>query len=364
MRSSLIRVIVLACLPWAALPIQAQDGSQKPQVVKEVALSLTEPTGVSLTVEPGKYQVKLSDLAPGAEYLYREERIRVNPPKIERASIASSGCAPLQQKILHFRDVMDESGVAAERRILEATLAGDVSGCPELVAEAQALIAKTEKSLGPFEVTAEHGIALTILRTTDPPRSWRIELLPERQRYFFSYGFNAFPDQDEEYFAKPAGNDDAGKPQFTITRKRDDEELDVSPSVLLTVVPWDSWLHDKWSFGLSAGAGFDGEVTEPEIYLGPSLVIWDNIFLTAGALLHPQKRLLGEIPLTEPVPTAFTDDQLHHTTHDWNWFAGISFRFGRPDKEKGAKAVVEDPKPAEENKRSKGGAAKDSQPGS
>lgn len=338
-RCALAVLVSMGCLVVG--PLRAADDSA-PQARELVVSLASDASPVEFRVDPGNYTLRVIDLVPTADYLVGATRTMVNPPQLrvmsqgeERGGMSDqelAACDALQQRAAALLATSTEQEVVAAVAAIRAVepFCHDRS----ILDAVHGVMAHTEKLIGPFVVTGNDGWTIGVERPAGP--RWTIAVLPPRSHWLVSYGFNGFPNKDQEYFTQTHASN--GQTTFTIERKRDNaENYDVAPSIMATYLlkEWHPGDHGLVALGLSAGAGAEGDGVKPALVLGPTVELGDIVFLTAGALFHNQKRLLGELSPGQSVPAALTDKQLHGETYGWNWFFGFSFRFDREKKASG-----------------------------
>ncbi|MGH8235589.1 MAG: hypothetical protein ACREXP_01055 [Steroidobacteraceae bacterium] len=72
--------------------------------------------------------------------------------------------------------------------------------------------------------------------------------------------------------------------------------------------------------------GFDFD--SPTVFLGYGVGWGYNVMLTAGAIMHKEKRLKGQYDANDVVSENLTADQLLDSTYKPRAYVGLAFRFG------------------------------------
>ncbi len=279
---------------------------------------------------PGDYTILIVDKAPKNAY---SVQIEVNftpiaplPPPDKSVESRDPTCSKLVGYVDDIRNSDDEkfvSGLVSEiRRILK-----DKTCTDEVVTNAaNSAVDVTEQKIDDRVYTLANGQELKVTVSRDSGKDGKkwtfIFRTPSPGRWFSSYGFVFVPNQDERYFSKlKQGTTD----KYLVTRAAHNSGNDFSPSLFY------SWLPASretmgWSFGISAGLGFDQ--SNPIVFVGPMGTFHQNISLLFGAVVHKQKRLNGMYSPEQEIGENLTEAQLTEQTYRANVFFGLSFRFG------------------------------------
>jgi hypothetical protein len=196
--------------------------------------------------------------------------------------------------------------------------------CPEIVA-ARALIERTSEIVAQHVVLPEgQEIVVRIERIEPPPsQTWqRTFSTGERGRWITTYGFNFIPSREPRYFSKPSETE-AGR--FAIARERDRRGWDFTPSVYFTWMATKLLLQNV-AWGLTGGLGFD--LSNPVIFVAPSLTYNWNLSFMAGLSMHKERRLSGQFHTGQSIGENLTNERLTDESYRPAPFVGVAYRFG------------------------------------
>jgi hypothetical protein len=199
---------------------------------------------------------------------------------------------------------------------------------------------------GTYDLRENQSLVITIARGTDKTlRTWKYTYnAPASKGFRISYGFNFIPNGDHEYYSKAipitSTPGSTSGPTYKLTEKNQTKSLDFAPSIFFSYPMGEP----PWEFAIAAGLGFD--FSAPVVFLGPSLIMNQNIQLVAGAVMQQQTRLRGEYTVDQQLNENLTNDQLTQKTYRLNAFVGLAFRFdSNPFAKSNTPAKVATPSP-------------------
>lgn len=135
------------------------------------------------------------------------------------------------------------------------------------------------------------------------------------------YGFTFFLDRDDTFFSDPV---EGAEGRFAITKEEDRSDLGFAPSVLFSWLPA-SRRGRSLAWGPVAGLGVDTE--SPIVFGGVGLTYNENVMLSAGVIVHKQRRLDGRYSVGDTIMENLDDDQLTRGNFSPNLYFGLAYRF-------------------------------------
>lgn len=321
-----IALVVLAFLGYIGSVSAAEP------VILTVDLSTGEDESIVRTIKPNTtYRVKLRNVLPRQEtrYSVRVENVDTHVAPLSfpgsdsqsAKALGGAGCPELTAQVDAMRFAETEESVGIARRRIEHAL----PQCADAAVKsaARSILALTELDPGneSYEVGAEGELRVVVVRGE---REWRTTFRTPRSRnWFLSYGFTFAQNDDRKFYLASSG--DAATP-FRVDRMVNDDRLDFAPAVLFTWKPeWTDW--DELALGLTAG--LDADVTDPQLFLGPSVLFNRNVALVGGATMHKVARLAGEYRENQLLTSTVAEDKLHDRVYRLGYFFGLSFRFDK-----------------------------------
>lgn len=279
------------------------------------------------TVAPRTYSLELRNTLPGLGHKYR---VFLGPVvAMEQPELTVDASGP-------FTWALDDNCAANATAVLQN--ATDESEIPDLARKAhQALracdgdfvrqvdlhndISVTKET--PVTVPAGSRTIVTIVRDS---KEWEITLSSVGQgRWQMMYGIAFAPNGDQEYFARPEGDEG-----FLVTKERppDKGSLVSLPSVFWTWLPPDQ-AFGALQHGFTAGIGVStARLGHTALLMGYAVRYNQNLGAVIGAALHPKKRLDGRYVLDEVLVEKISGNELNQDEIRLNFFFGAIFRFG------------------------------------
>jgi ribosomal protein S20 len=298
-------------------------------------------------------EVLVKNMLPSDKYKY-EVRIEKTEEKIPAFDL----------EILNITDSGKDSAIeAAKKKLEDATQESDV---PELIKKLKEELAKlsadeaqkytvavnkliektTYTAFIHFALKENQTIKVSVKKTmslangSDSSYTWvRIFKTPTKTPWSFLYGFTFVPNMMNpvaNYYSKA---DTSGK-QFEITHLNNNKKeylKNISPTLMFTWKPMTKYSHSAKSFlsnnfyqvGFVAGISlnFASETGIVNVMAGPSIIIADNVSLSAGVALTQKSVLKGQYKEGDIVKENLDFDQLHEKKYMTEWFVSIAFRF-------------------------------------
>jgi hypothetical protein len=309
-------------------------------------------TPATMTVGAGNYVFEFSNLLPGVQYVFTPA-LKTMPPalpppltvvRLTSPPAAAAGLAsPCKQAIGKIEAAVNvattESEIAAIRTKLDADLKAASCSEPEIKttvkevkdqttrrhAETIAIAAGTVLT---FKLSRVENQAAKVIGTYE----FKTEQADPGQWTTF-YGFNYIDSGDQGFYSNDAGTT---PPTYTVTPLEDRQEKAFAPSVYFMWIrsenyedKWQralAWRNDDVFGGVTAGLGFDFD--SPTAFLGYGIGWGYNVMLTAGVVMHKEKRLNGRYSEGDVISENLTEDQLSEETYKPRLYIGIAFRFG------------------------------------
>lgn len=177
----------------------------------------------------------------------------------------------------------------------------------------------------------------------DTSITWKFTFkTPSKSPWNIMYGFTFIPNMMNpisNYYAKA---DTSGK-LFEITKLNNDRKdflKNISPTLMVTWKPAVKYTcktgglkvllsNNVYQLGFVAGLSlnFASETGAVNVMAGPSIVIADNISLSAGVALTQKSVLKGQYKEGDIIKESLDFDQLHEKKYIGEWFVSLSIRF-------------------------------------
>lgn len=326
-------------------------GADVPPELQEVAVAdPTTPT--SKTIAAGKYVFEFSNLLPAAQYVFTPE-LKTMPPALPSplavvrltAPPAPAGglTPPCRQAILKVEATVNAAKAESEIVAIRAKLDADLkaAGCSDAdikTVEREVKEQTTKRHGEPITIDAGQLLTFKVGRIENNATKvvgsydFKTEQLVAGQWTTF-YGFNYIDSGDERFYS----NDEATTPPtYSVTALKDRQENVFAPSVYFMWIrnqnyPGNlrralAWRSDDVFGGVTAGLGFDFD--NPTAFLGYGVGWGYNVLLTAGVVMHKEKRLNGRYSEGDVISENLTEEQLSEETYKPRLYVGIAFRFG------------------------------------
>lgn len=342
-RASVISVLLVLAV---CAPVFAAES--KPDETRDLTIDLASAPSVSVRA-PGTYRIHLINRIPRAKYSVSSRIVsdKVAQPfdiaglKPKAAVSAVADCTSDEKTLADRLDtVTTEQDVAALRQTYRSKLPNcteeqqqefgqqleastqwdDTAALPALDAGDSLFVTVVRQ--------AAAGVAQQVLGT------WQFEFGKREAQWLTFYGFNFAQSGDDSFFTE--ANAGSNPPTFTITKGADRSDNSFSPSVYLFRLPaqqtgarlsrWWGWRGQDTFGGVTAGLGFDFD--NPTVFLGYGVGWGYNVMLTAGVVMHKEKRLNGQYDSGDVVAENLTADQLLDATYKPRAYVGLAFRFG------------------------------------
>lgn len=341
------RGIAVLCL----FGVGAVARAEVPPELVEVAVG-DPATPASRTVPAGKYIFEFSNLLPGSQYVFTPELKTmppVLPPPLQVVSLTkpptpAAGLAPpCKSAITRIEAAVNEATAESEIVAIRAKLSADLkaASCSDAEIKTAAREVKEQTSKRHAEtITIAAGQMLTFKLSRVENQAAKIvgtyEFKTEQAapgQWTTLYGFNYIDSGDERFYSKAAGTT---PPTYTVTALEDRQESTFAPSVYFMWIRNENyegiwrralaWRSDDVFGGVTAGLGFDFD--NPTAFLGYGVGWGYNVMLTAGVVMHKEKRLNGRYSAGDVISENLTEDQLSEETYKPRLYVGIAFRFG------------------------------------
>lgn len=310
----------------------------------------------SVRVKPGDVVITLKNLLPQDRTTYtvtiEDLTTYVLPPALTppSVSLAVSCDAFINAQKAQLQLAATELDVAKVEANLQAlgTGKGDdpcsSSANKALASAARDEFAKgTSKDLDKRTLGDGEAIQITVNRLANAKNaiaaaSTRVTIStpPLPSQWLTFYGFNYINSGDQTYFAKASGT--TAPVTYTITPQANRNPWAFAPSIYFMWLPaknfdnplarafaWRDTSSDVFG-GVSAGLGFD--TSNPIVFAGYGVGWGYNVMLTAGFVMHKEKRLDGQYMPGQVVTENLTADQLLQDTYRSRFYVGLAFRFG------------------------------------
>ncbi|HEX8517232.1 MAG TPA: hypothetical protein VF868_13630 [Bacteroidia bacterium] len=165
---------------------------------------------------------------------------------------------------------------------------------------------------------------------------------PSKSPLSVMYGFTFIPNMMNPIVNYYSQADTSGK-LFTVTQLNNDRKdflKNISPTLMITWKPLKKYAcgtgkgkglvsNNFYQLGLVAGLSlnFASETGTVNVLAGPSIIIADNVSLSAGVALTQKSVLKGQYKDGDIIKEDLDFDQLHEKKYMGEWFVSLAIRF-------------------------------------
>jgi hypothetical protein len=182
-------------------------------------------------------------------------------------------------------------------------------------------LASIEQKLGPFALGQNEMLTVSVVRKDNSTTWVRNFSTGKRGEWLAGYGILLVPNRDANYSSYSLGND-----VYSIRRSRDREKFDYVPTLTFTFMrPKDA--PRNWFASPVFGIGYDLQTVSGTV--GYALTYNHNFAISAGVMLHQQRRLKGKYEEDEhytKTGNVLENDDLTEKTWAPNVYVGITIR--------------------------------------
>lgn len=152
----------------------------------------------------------------------------------------------------------------------------------------------TVETMGPFSVAKNVNLLFTYKREGSSNKEWNFEWKARQKGHWVThFGFSFMKKSEERYYSKENKEEVEGQDtSYTITKQRESDGLDYMPSLMF------SYYNDDWfdfqSFQLAVTAGLNFDDNKISVFLGPSIILADNLLLSFGVNIGKVNELKGK----------------------------------------------------------------------
>ena len=291
----------------------------------------------TVTLKPGRYQFRITSLAPAHTYVIviSEGREVIRPISLD-AAMGVGRCNRLKAEKDSLGNEKKESEIPKRLTAAAAALraeSGDTA-CALLVQDVDSLVAATDTvvpdtyDLGPGDYVIvdvsriEDGKATQRWQrrfTTGAPGAWRAT---------YGYGFpffsrihkwNRLVGEGQQFHLKQVAES-----TFIVNAQQRTRSFDALPTIMFNYAPA---AERAVQVGWTAGIGTD--INKAQVLTGPSVVLWSNLQLAAGVAFREEKVPIGKYKVGDTLTTNLDEKQLQDDAFRARPFVSVTLRFDK-----------------------------------